>query len=292
MKIFHFSVCSNICVCVCVCDVPSLIVCLHYSIQPNRDFSFLLGGVWQKSHRSHTAKGRPCTKSLVYPTTDRQEWWTGTVFFKCNFSRTVAKLNIPFVFHVFSCCLSSFCSLFFFFFYILFLNCIDFNCFDSRLDNGYKSSSRLQSQTAMHPPPSPPSPPNTRSRSSSTSTSSGSLPSWGSMRGLPNFFRFTRTSIRKWRWKPMVDNWVKSRATNVTTLFIRSLVCTTTENDKDKKILLCSQLIPFPLESLTKFKFTECACLCMNECACIKVDDEWKKKRKISRSTSRVYVKR
>lgn len=65
------------------------------------------------------------------------------------------------------------------------------------LDNGYKSSSRLQSQTAMHPPPSPPSPPNTRSRSSSTSTSSGSLPSWGSMRGLPNFFRFTRTSIRK-----------------------------------------------------------------------------------------------
>ncbi|XP_046450101.1 rhotekin-like isoform X1 [Daphnia pulex] len=65
------------------------------------------------------------------------------------------------------------------------------------LDNGYKSSSRLPSQTAMHPPPSPPSPPNTRSRSSSTSTSSGSLPSWGSMRGLPNFFRFTRTSIRK-----------------------------------------------------------------------------------------------
>lgn len=116
MKIFHFSVCSNICVCVCVCDVPSLIVCLHYSIQPNRDFSFLLGGVWQKSHRSHTAKGRPCTKSLVYPTTDRQEWWTGTVFFKCNFSRTVAKLNIPFVFHVFSCCLSFFCSLFFFLF--------------------------------------------------------------------------------------------------------------------------------------------------------------------------------
>jgi hypothetical protein len=24
------------------------------------------------------------------------------------------------------------------------------------------------------------------------------LPSWGSMRGLPNFFRFTRSSIRKW----------------------------------------------------------------------------------------------
>lgn len=65
------------------------------------------------------------------------------------------------------------------------------------LDNGYKSSSRLPSQTAMHPPPSPPSPPNTRSRSSSTSTSSGSLPSWGSMRGLPNFFRFTRASTRK-----------------------------------------------------------------------------------------------
>ena len=60
--------------------------------------------------------------------------------------------------------------------------------------------------------PPPPSPPpstasssfgTTRSRSSSsTSTSSGSLPSWGSIRGLPNFWRFTRSSMRKWRWHP------------------------------------------------------------------------------------------
>ena len=48
-------------------------------------------------------------------------------------------------------------------------------------------------------PPPPPSPPNSRSRSSSSSTSlsSGSLPSWGSVRGLSNFWRFTRSSVRK-----------------------------------------------------------------------------------------------
>lgn len=47
----------------------------------NRDYLFF--GFWQKSHKSHTAGDRPCTRSLVYLTTDRRlvESWTGTVFF-------------------------------------------------------------------------------------------------------------------------------------------------------------------------------------------------------------------
>jgi len=63
--------------------------------------------------------------------------------------------------------------------------------------NGMEASfttSTMRPNAIMAPPPSPP---NTRSRSSSTSTSSSSLPSWGSMRGLPNFWRFGRSSIRK-----------------------------------------------------------------------------------------------
>ena len=59
------------------------------------------------------------------------------------------------------------------------------------------SLSRIDDPQPMSPPAAPPSPPNTRSRSSSTSTSSSSLPSWGSVRGLPNFWRFARASIRK-----------------------------------------------------------------------------------------------
>jgi len=62
------------------------------------------------------------------------------------------------------------------------------------LDSSCFPSSTIQETVVMPPPPSPP---NTRSRSSSTSTSSSSLPSWGSMRGLPNFWRFARASIRK-----------------------------------------------------------------------------------------------
>jgi len=72
-----------------------------------------------------------------------------------------------------------------------------FNLPDARRTH---ESSDIQSLTMLPPlPPAPPSPSsyNTRSRSSSTSTSSGSLPSWGSVRGLPNFWRFTRSSVRK-----------------------------------------------------------------------------------------------
>jgi hypothetical protein len=63
------------------------------------------------------------------------------------------------------------------------------------LDNGLFTP--IRENVVMAPPVAPPSPPNTRSRSSSTSTSSSSLPSWGSVRGLPNFWRFARASIRK-----------------------------------------------------------------------------------------------
>ena len=73
-----------------------------------------------------------------------------------------------------------------------------------KLDHGYRmeasfTTSTMRPNAIMAPPPSPP---NTRSRSSSTSTSSSSLPSWGSMRGLPNFWRFGRSSIRKWSAPP------------------------------------------------------------------------------------------
>jgi hypothetical protein len=53
----------------------------------NRDYLFF--GFWQKSHKSHTAGDRPCTRSLVYLTTDRRlvESWTGTVFFCFVFFR-------------------------------------------------------------------------------------------------------------------------------------------------------------------------------------------------------------
>lgn len=79
----------------------------------NRDYLFF--GFWQKSHKSHTAGDRPCTRSLVYLTTDRRlaESWTGTVFF-CFVFFSGGKSR-------------TFRSLFFLFWFPL-LNWIDFNC--------------------------------------------------------------------------------------------------------------------------------------------------------------------